>query len=803
MDSNEVHLRHDSNTGRFPTPSIKTVCDALLGGVLALSLVTLGLYTLPIQDAAETGQTTSGEVRAGQTTAASADEESAQSDATTAPSASDAVQSSTSHAEAAAGDAEADTEDAASSLSQPSDLAALVAVDADAADMVERYFSTRAQEVAGKDNTAETPVLKLDSSVLASSEERSAGFALMAANANIDVTDAEVSVRLDDLSEDDGTISLSLYEWTTFTYDDLSDEAVGSDTAAFGTEHELTLAFDETAQAWLIRSDAYDEYDLCGVDTTEEASSSNVDAAISTLSVSDATPTISTYASKKYNASAAVKYADLYALSYNKAYHNFNSVGGDCANFVSQCLDAGGLNQVVGSEYSSPKVWYYKSGSNCSSSWIYCPTQVNFMSLVGTYVSNPGKKKVSAGNPVYYKNGGVWAHATICVGTNSAGTPIIDAHNSDRYHVPYTYWDTTRCTVQMSSTSLIVTDTDGNEVSADSSALFSEADATSEPRFTWSVISSTKVSLVNYSGVATDLTVPKKVKTSTTTYKVRAIASYAFADNTTLRSITLPSTLHKIYAYAFYQCINLQRVKGGTGTTRIDASAFQRCHSLVSVPTFSALTGIGSSVFAGCTSLQKIKVTSTVLTSVGKRAFYNCTSLTKAVFKSDRLSSLGERAFKGCRKLEVSPKLSAVTSIGKGTFANCSSMKKLNLKSKSLTSIGQRAFYKCSSLKLVTVSSKKLTTVSAGAFKKCKSLKRMSLQSKKLSSVGKKAFAGCKNLRELKIHSKHLRRANISRKAFAGIHAPAKIRVRSGKVRTYRKLMRSRGLSRKVGVKKL
>ncbi|MCD8199527.1 MAG: leucine-rich repeat protein [Coriobacteriaceae bacterium] len=803
MDSNEVHVRHDSDSRRFPTPSIKTLCEVLLCGVLVLSLVTVGLYTIPVQDASETGQTASGALRADRSSVVSADEGSSPAEATADPSASDTTQPTTAaDADAAADVVGTDTGDAASAASQPSDLGALAAVDADATDVVERYFSIRAQEVVGADG-AETSASELDSSVLASSEERSTGFALMAANANIDVTDAEVSLRVDDVSEADGVITLALYEWTTFTYDDLSDEVVGNDSAAFGTEHELTLAFDEATQAWLIRSDAYDEYDLCGVDTTEEASPSSAAAAVSTLSVTDASSTISTYASKKYNASAAVKYADRYALSYNKSYRNFNSVGGDCANFVSQCLDAGGLNQVVGSEYASPKVWYYKSGSNCSSSWIYCPTQVNFMSLVGTYVSNPGKKKITAGNPVYYKNGGVWAHATICVGTNSAGTPIIDAHNSDRYHVPYTYWDTTRCTVQMSSTTLIMTDMDGNEVSADASALFSEADANSEPRFTWSVISSTKVSLVNYSGVASDITVPKKVKTSTNTYKVRAIASYAFADNTTLRSITLPSTLHKIYSYAFYHCANLQRVKGGTGTTRIDASAFQHCGSLVSVPTFSALTGIGTAVFAGCSSLQKIKVTSTALTSVGKKAFYNCSSLTKAVFKSDRLSSLGECAFKGCRKLTVSPKLSAVTSIGRGTFAGCSSMQKLRLKSKALTSIGQRAFYQCSSLKLVTISSKKLTAISARAFSKCKNLKRMSLQSKKLSSVGKKAFAGCKNLRVLKIHSKHLRRANISRKAFKGIHAPAKIRVRSGKVRTYRKLMRSRGLSRKVGVKKL
>ena len=39
----------------------------------------------------------------------------------------------------------------------------------------------------------------------------------------------------------------------------------------------------------------------------------------------------------------AVDYADKYWSNYNDFYPNYNSIGGDCANFVSQCLQAGGL----------------------------------------------------------------------------------------------------------------------------------------------------------------------------------------------------------------------------------------------------------------------------------------------------------------------------------------------------------------------------------------------------------------------------------------------------------------------------
>ena len=43
-----------------------------------------------------------------------------------------------------------------------------------------------------------------------------------------------------------------------------------------------------------------------------------------------------------YNADAAIKYAREYCKRYNYKYYNYRNQGGDCANFVSQCLIAGG-----------------------------------------------------------------------------------------------------------------------------------------------------------------------------------------------------------------------------------------------------------------------------------------------------------------------------------------------------------------------------------------------------------------------------------------------------------------------------
>ena len=48
--------------------------------------------------------------------------------------------------------------------------------------------------------------------------------------------------------------------------------------------------------------------------------------------------------SLSYNAGAAVNYARKYCQNYNTKYANYKNDGGDCANFVSQCLIAGGMD---------------------------------------------------------------------------------------------------------------------------------------------------------------------------------------------------------------------------------------------------------------------------------------------------------------------------------------------------------------------------------------------------------------------------------------------------------------------------
>jgi hypothetical protein len=76
-----------------------------------------------------------------------------------------------------------------------------------------------------------------------------------------------------------------------------------------------------------------------------------------------------------YDREAAVAYARQWALSRNPKYYNFDSIGGDCTNFASQCIHAGGGMM----NYKPTFGWYYISANNRSPSWTGVEFLYNFL----------------------------------------------------------------------------------------------------------------------------------------------------------------------------------------------------------------------------------------------------------------------------------------------------------------------------------------------------------------------------------------------------------------------------------------
>ena len=66
-----------------------------------------------------------------------------------------------------------------------------------------------------------------------------------------------------------------------------------------------------------------------------------------------------------YNREAARDYALKWAYGYNPDFYNFDKLGGDCTNFASQVLYAGGLPM----NYTPTLGWYYISLNDRAPAW--------------------------------------------------------------------------------------------------------------------------------------------------------------------------------------------------------------------------------------------------------------------------------------------------------------------------------------------------------------------------------------------------------------------------------------------------
>lgn len=95
----------------------------------------------------------------------------------------------------------------------------------------------------------------------------------------------------------------------------------------------------------------------------------------------------------------------------------------------------------------------------------------------------------------------------------------------------------------------------------------------------------------------------------------------------------------------------------------------------------------------------------------------------------------------------------------------------------------------------------KVVSVGKNALKNNKQVTKVTIGSN-VKKIGKQAFYGCKKLKTITIKSKKLTAKNVGGKAFKGIHSKAIIKVPKEKVKTYKKMLKAKGIGTKVKVKK-
>lgn len=134
-----------------------------------------------------------------------------------------------------------------------------------------------------------------------------------------------------------------------------------------------------------------------------------------------------------YNRTRAVQYAERWAFSRNPAYDNFDALGGDCTNFVSQCLFAGGAKM----NYRKTFGWYYIDLNNRAPAWTGVPYLYNFLTQnkgTGPYGIEVAVEALEPGDIVQLDFGAGWKHTQLVVST--AQGIHVATHTDDSFNRP-------------------------------------------------------------------------------------------------------------------------------------------------------------------------------------------------------------------------------------------------------------------------------------------------------------------------------------------------------------------------------
>ena len=127
----------------------------------------------------------------------------------------------------------------------------------------------------------------------------------------------------------------------------------------------------------------------------------------------------------KYNAKLASKYAQKYALTYNSKYKNFDSSGGDCTNFISQCINAGNI----------PTNTKWKPYSN---SWVRVNELYYYLIENGLGVDVTSTNTYKEGDIIqfYNKEKGYFSHSGIITHNLGHGEYLYCCHSYDKLNFP-------------------------------------------------------------------------------------------------------------------------------------------------------------------------------------------------------------------------------------------------------------------------------------------------------------------------------------------------------------------------------
>lgn len=166
------------------------------------------------------------------------------------------------------------------------------------------------------------------------------------------------------------------------------------------------------------------EYELRSYDEIYRNGAEDAQAAVQSMMVSPTWVSTKINNYNSYNRIAARDYAYKYWSSYNPAYTSYKGNGGDCANFVSQCIHAGGI--------PTDATWKADSVS-----WIRASAVPSYMMNKG-YATKTSYTNATAGSFAYTSSGA--GHAVL-VTINDGAKIAYTAHTTDRKDAAFSSTD--------------------------------------------------------------------------------------------------------------------------------------------------------------------------------------------------------------------------------------------------------------------------------------------------------------------------------------------------------------------------
>ncbi|MEU6254127.1 amidase domain-containing protein [Streptomyces sp. NPDC047043] len=250
-------------------------------------------------------------------------------------------------------------------------------------------------------------------------------------------TGADTKVHIDSTRLQGRTATVRVTESTTLTYAKIRGDEPA--TTGFTAHHQLTFTEGPDGTWQLTRERLTDQ----GPRPVNAPAPAAPATPVRPSAVIDAPRAATTYpapanpknlgSGTTYNYAAMATYAEKYWKNYNTAYRRYNSAGGDCTNYLSQSLYAGGWKQVTNSseDYGT---WYSKTSGE-SDTWIgvnewswFTQTTKRTTALANAYQMDVGDVL-----QMDFDKDGSKDHSMMTTYRSSSGVPYLTYHDVDTY----------------------------------------------------------------------------------------------------------------------------------------------------------------------------------------------------------------------------------------------------------------------------------------------------------------------------------------------------------------------------------